>query len=92
MCLVILRGVNRLCGLLSVALLALGMVGFAAPAHANPQQVLEGNYTLLLDDTTSTVPMIAHAAGITLDEITTGWEKWVTALDLPLIHGVGTIR
>ncbi len=46
MCLVILRGVNRLCGLLSVALLALGMVGFAA----------------------------------------------LTALDLPLIHGVGTIR
>ena len=26
----------------------------------------------------ATVPMIAHAAGIELDEITTTWEKWVT--------------
>ncbi len=26
----------------------------------------------------ATVPMIAHAAGIMLDEITTTWEKWVT--------------
>ncbi|MCV7254682.1 dihydrodipicolinate reductase [Mycobacterium hackensackense] len=29
----------------------------------------------------ATVPMIAHAAGITLDEITTTWEKWVTPED-----------
>ena len=27
----------------------------------------------------ATVPMIAHAAGIMLDEITTTWDKWVTA-------------
>ena len=26
----------------------------------------------------ATVPMIAHAAGIELDEITTTWDKWVT--------------
>lgn len=26
----------------------------------------------------ATVPMIAHAAGIMLDQITTTWEKWVT--------------
>ncbi|MDZ7882590.1 MAG: hypothetical protein U5N53_06600 [Mycobacterium sp.] len=37
---------NILRGLFSVALLTLGMVGFAASAQANPQQqVLEGNYT-----------------------------------------------
>ena len=26
----------------------------------------------------ATVPMIAHAVGIELDDITTTWEKWVT--------------
>lgn len=41
---------NILRGLFSVVLLALGMVGFAAPAQANPQQqVLEGNYTFRQD-------------------------------------------
>ena len=30
----------------------------------------------------ATVPMIAHAAGIDLDEITSTWEKWVT--DVPI--------
>ena len=35
----------------------------------------------------ATVPMIAHAAGIELDEITTTWEKWVT--DVPIDHGEG---
>jgi len=38
----------------------------------------------------ATVPMIAHAAGIELDEITTTWEKWVT--DRPLESAKGTIE
>ena len=45
----ILRHVNILRGLFSVVLLAAGMVGFAAPAQANQQQVLEGNYTFRQD-------------------------------------------
>ncbi|MGU3499600.1 NAD(P)H-dependent amine dehydrogenase family protein [Mycobacterium sp. C31M] len=36
----------------------------------------------------ATVPMIAHAAGITLDEITTTWEKWVTPEDRKSAKGV----
>lgn len=36
----------------------------------------------------ATVPMIAHAAGITLDEITTTWEKWVTPTDRESAKGV----
>jgi 2,4-diaminopentanoate dehydrogenase len=36
----------------------------------------------------ATVPMIAHAAGITLDEITTSWEKWVTPEDRKSAKGV----
>ena len=36
----------------------------------------------------ATVPMIAHAAGITLDEITTSWEKWVTPEDRTSAKGV----
>ncbi|MFV0495513.1 dihydrodipicolinate reductase [Mycobacterium sp.] len=36
----------------------------------------------------ATVPMIAHAAGITLDEITTTWDKWVTPTDRPSAKGV----
>lgn len=38
----------------------------------------------------ATVPMIAHAAGITLDEITTSWEKWVTPEDRKSAKGVIT--
>lgn len=38
----------------------------------------------------ATVPMIAHAAGIELDEITTTWEKWVT--DAPLQSAKGVIE
>ena len=37
----------------------------------------------------ATVPMIAHAVGIELDEITTTWEKWVT--DKPIKTAKGTI-
>lgn len=36
----------------------------------------------------ATVPMIAHAAGITLDAITTTWEKWVTPEDRKSAKGV----
>jgi hypothetical protein len=36
----------------------------------------------------ATVPMIAHAAGIELDEITTTWEKWVTPEDRKTAKGV----
>jgi 2,4-diaminopentanoate dehydrogenase len=36
----------------------------------------------------ATVPMIAHAAGITLDEITTTWDKWVTPSERKTAKGV----
>ncbi|MDG3010701.1 dihydrodipicolinate reductase [Rhodococcus sp. D2-41] len=36
----------------------------------------------------ATVPMIAHAAGIELDDITTTWEKWVTPQDRKSVKGV----
>ena len=36
----------------------------------------------------ATVPMIAHAAGIELDEITTTWDKWVTPTDRPTAKGM----
>ncbi|GEP39717.1 dihydrodipicolinate reductase [Nocardioides psychrotolerans] len=36
----------------------------------------------------ATVPMIAHAVGIELDDITTTWEKWVTPADRRTAKGV----
>ena len=36
----------------------------------------------------ATVPMIAYAAGIELDEITTTWEKWVTPTERTTVKGV----
>ncbi|MCW2497166.1 hypothetical protein [Jatrophihabitans sp.] len=36
----------------------------------------------------ATVPMMAHAVGIDLDEITTTWEKWVTDIPVPSAKGV----
>jgi 2,4-diaminopentanoate dehydrogenase len=36
----------------------------------------------------ATVPMIAHAAGIELDNITTTWEKWVTDKAITTAKGV----
>jgi 4-hydroxy-tetrahydrodipicolinate reductase len=36
----------------------------------------------------ATVPMIAHAAGIQLDEITTTWDKWVTPDERKTVKGV----
>ena len=35
-----------------------------------------------------TVPMIAHAAGIMLDEITTTWDKWITPDERKTAKGV----
>lgn len=35
----------------------------------------------------ATVPMMAHAVGIELDEVTTTWEKWVTPVDRPTAKG-----
>jgi len=35
-----------------------------------------------------TVPMMAHAAGIELDEITTMWDKWVTDEEIKTAKGV----
>lgn len=36
----------------------------------------------------ATVPMIAHAAGIELDEITTTWDKWVTPVEVKTAKGI----
>jgi len=36
----------------------------------------------------ATVPMIAHAAGIELDEITTTWDKWVTDTPRQTVKGI----
>ncbi len=36
----------------------------------------------------ATVPMMAHAVGIELDEITTTWEKWVTDSSISTAKGV----
>lgn len=36
----------------------------------------------------ATVPMIAHAAGIELDEITTTWDKWVTPTERKTAKGI----
>ncbi len=36
----------------------------------------------------ATVPMVAHAVGIELDEITTTWDKWVTDEEIKTAKGV----
>ena len=36
----------------------------------------------------ATVPMMAHAAGIELDEITTTWDKWVTTTERKTAKGL----
>jgi len=36
----------------------------------------------------ATVPMMAHAVGIELDEITTTWDKWVTDDEIKTAKGV----
>jgi 4-hydroxy-tetrahydrodipicolinate reductase len=49
--------------------------------------VLE-NPSVLIFAWGATVPMIAHAAGIMLDEITTTWDKWVTPTERTTAKGV----
>jgi 4-hydroxy-tetrahydrodipicolinate reductase len=46
------------------------------------------NSSILVFAWGATVPMIAHAAGIELDEITTTWDKWVTPTDRRTVKGV----
>ena len=46
------------------------------------------NRSILVFAWGATVPMIAHAAGIELDEITTTWDKWVTPTDRRTVKGV----
>ena len=50
-------------------------MGIGRPAEFRP--LLE-NQDVLVMAWGATVPMIAHAAGIMLDQITTTWDKWVT--------------
>ncbi|MBW0014898.1 dihydrodipicolinate reductase, partial [Mycobacterium sp.] len=49
--------------------------------------VLE-NPSVLIFAWGATVPMIAHAAGIMLDEITTTWDKWVTPTERTTAKGI----
>ena len=51
------------------------------------QPLLE-NSDILVFAWGATVPMIAHAAGIKLDEITTTWDKWVTPAERTTVKGV----
>jgi 2,4-diaminopentanoate dehydrogenase len=55
-----------------------------APEH---RPLLE-NRDILIFAWGATVPMIAHAAGITLDEITTTWDKWVTTTERKTAKGI----
>lgn len=61
-------------------------MGFGRPAEFSP--LLE-HTDILVMSWGATVPMIAHAAGIELDDITTTWEKWVT--DEPITTAKGVI-
>lgn len=60
-------------------------MGFGHPANHKP--ILSVPEVLILA-WGGTVPLIAHAAGIQLDEITTTWDTWVT--DAPIDTAVGT--
>lgn len=60
-------------------------MGIGKPPEYRP--LLE-NQDILVFAWGATVPMIAHAAGIMLDEITTTWEKWVTPTERTTAKGV----
>lgn len=60
-------------------------MGIGKPPEHRP--LLE-NRDILVFAWGATVPMIAHAAGIELDEITTTWEKWVTSEEVKTAKGV----
>src|SRR5437763_717036 len=60
-------------------------MGIGKPPEHRP--LLE-NPDILIFAWGSTVPMIAHAAGIELDSITTTWDKWVTDEEIKTAKGV----
>jgi 2,4-diaminopentanoate dehydrogenase len=60
-------------------------MGIGKPLDFAP---LLSNRDILVFAWGATVPMIAHAAGITLDEITTTWEKWATPNERRTAKGV----
>jgi hypothetical protein len=60
-------------------------MGIGRPAEYTP--MLE--YTdILVMGWGATVPLMAHAVGIELDEITSTWDKWVTDVPVPSAKGV----
>jgi hypothetical protein len=60
-------------------------MGIGRPAEFTP--LLE-HTDILVMSWGATVPMMAHAVGIELDEITTTWEKWVTDTSISTAKGV----
>lgn len=60
-------------------------MGIGKPPEHRP--LLE-NPDILVFAWGATVPMIAHAAGIELDDITTTWEKWVTPVEVETAKGI----
>jgi hypothetical protein len=60
-------------------------MGIGKPLQFAP---LLSNRDILVFAWGATVPMIAHAAGITLDEIATTWEKWATPNERRTAKGV----
>jgi 4-hydroxy-tetrahydrodipicolinate reductase len=60
-------------------------MGIGRPASFRP--LLE-HPEMLIMAWGATVPMIAHAVGLELDEITTTWEKWVTDEEIKTAKGV----
>ena len=59
-------------------------MGIGKPPEHKP--LLE-NPDILVFAWGATVPMIAHAAGVELDEITTTWDKWVTPVEVKTAKG-----
>lgn len=62
-------------------------MGIGRPPEFRPMLEHPGILTMAWG---ATVPMIAHAVGIELDEITTTWDKWVT--DVPITTAKGVIE
>ena len=62
---------------------------WASAGRPNSSPLLE-HPDILIMAWGATVPMMAHAVGIELDEITTTWDKWVT--DTPITTAKGVIN
>jgi hypothetical protein len=62
-------------------------MGIGRPPEFKP---ILGHSDILVMSWGATVPMMAHAAGIELDRITTSWDKWVT--DKPIETAKGVIE